>query len=616
MKHLSTFLASRRASVALGWEIATHAPLPFLATLGIQIANGARNGLYAWLTAGVINGLVAGRGAIGWSAWFAAVLTMENLSWTYMWPTRGWLTDLAVLEVERRVLAGAAAQPLLRFSDPQWVDLLSRGTRDIGDRMGRWIGGIFDLFGAVIQVVGMLIAVFALGGGPTMILALILASAVNIFAQGRLADVELRRSQRQARPRREATAWAGLATLRAAAAEVRAFNLGAWLRARWESAYRACASEDLVASGRRLRWDGLSNAADMGAYVAVLVLAGHAALRAGPIRAAGVFAALLEAAAGMQGFFSNLLGTAGNMHEHSTLIADLAPLLFEDQKAVAARRGEPGSAHPPTLAAATTPTAPAVPAVAVDIDRVTFRYPRATEDAVRGVTAMVHPGEVVALVGPNGAGKSTLAALVLGLLTPAEGTVRLDGRTTEQTRSSAVFQDFVRYTLPVRDNVGFGALERLAVDSELRGALRQSGSHLADGDLDAWLGPEFDGQDLSGGEWLRLAVARGAVANPGLIVMDEPTAAIDPLAEVDLVRRLLALGRVRTAIVVSHRLGIARAADRILVLDHGMLVEEGHHDDLLRAGGLYARMWRAQASWYTPLGAQGGDTVPAAADGP
>lgn len=164
-------------------------------------------------------------------------------------------------------------------------------------------------------------------------------------------------------------------------------------------------------------------------------------------------------------------------------------------------------------------------------------------------------------------------------------------------RASAVLQDFVRYTLPVRDNVGFGDLARREDDAALADALERAGSDLGAG-LDTWLGNEFGGPDLSGGQWLRLAVARGILPEADLIVMDEPTAAIDPLAEVDIVRRLLALGRSRTAVVVSHRLGVARAADRIIVLDQGRVVEEGTHEHLLSRDGLYARMWRAQASWY------------------
>jgi len=208
-------------------------------------------------------------------------------------------------------------------------------------------------------------------------------------------------------------------------------------------------------------------------------------------------------------------------------------------------------------------------------------------------------------VGPNGAGKSTLAALLLGLHAPDRGRVRVGGAPPAPGLASAVFQDFVRYRLTVRDNVGFGDLRRLRDDAALGGALERAGSDLG-GTLDVWLAPEFGGRDLSGGEWLRVAIARGTLPPAGLVVLDEPTAALDPLAEVDLVRRLLALGRGRTAVVVSHRLGVARLADRVLVLDGGRLVEEGSHAELLARGGLYARLWQAQASWYAQAADAGG----------
>lgn len=173
---------------------------------------------------------------------------------------------------------------------------------------------------------------------------------------------------------------------------------------------------------------------------------------------------------------------------------------------------------------------------------------------------------------------------------------------TRTALGGAVFQDFASYTLTVRDNVGFGDLARICDDVALLAALRRAGSELADADagLDEWLGPAFGGRDLSGGQWLRVAIARGIVGHRPFLVLDEPTAAIDPVAEVDLVQRLLDVGRGGTAIVVSHRLGVARMADRILVMDEGRVVEEGTHAALVAAHGLYARMWQAQAAWYAP----------------
>jgi ATP-binding cassette subfamily B protein len=577
---------SWRRAAGLAWDVAVQAPGPAALSLLIQLVNGARSGLYAWLTAGLVNHLVAGAGALPWAAAFAAVTTAENLTWVYMGPARQWLTDMAVLRVQARILRQAAEAPLARFFDPDWADRLARATGDLGERIGRWLGGGLDLVGTAIQMLGLLAAVLALGGGWGLAAVLAAASLTGVHAQGRLAAVELERSRRGARPRRLAGAWSDLATRRAAAAELRLFGLSTWICGRWEEAYAAVAAEDARAAGRRLAWDGMQTAVGIAAYGAVLALAGLAAWHAGPARGAGVFAGLLEGSFTLQGVFDQFLRTAGRMQEHGALVEDLAALLPQPAPAGGAKapeaRAVPGDGRP----------------VPVAVAGVHYRYPGAAEEALRGVTLRLAPGEVVALVGPNGAGKSTLAAVLLGLLEPTAGSARVGEAGTAAPRASAVFQDFVRYALPLRDNVGFGALERLHDDPALRHALEEAGSSLAAADLDTWLGPEFGGRDLSGGEWMRVAIARGVVGQGGLVVLDEPTAAVDPLAEVELVRRLLALGRGRTAIIVSHRLGIARNADRILVLDRGRVVEEGRHEELLARGGLYARMWGAQAAWY------------------
>ena len=152
--------------------------------------------------------------------------------------------------------------------------------------------------------------------------------------------------------------------------------------------------------------------------------------------------------------------------------------------------------------------------------------------------------------------------------------------------------------LPVRDNVGFGDIARIQEENGIQNALVKAGSTFSQ-DLDAWLGSEFGGRDVSGGEWMRIAVARGLFRNSNFIVFDEPTTSIDPGAEVEMARQLLTKHASRSVIVVSHRLGIARLCDRILVLDAGRMVEQGSHDELISSGGLYAKMWNAQAAWYT-----------------
>lgn len=311
--------------------------------------------------------------------------------------------------------------------------------------------------------------------------------------------------------------------------------------------------------------------------------------------APGSAALVLTAIGGLVNSVARLAFSGREFVDHAGYARDLRVLLLElpDDGARAVSGAPPG----PTQVAFPHPLRRGL-----RLEAVGYRYPGGDRDALCDLHAEIAAGSVVALVGSNGAGKSTLAALLLGLYRPTAGGVRR-ASPPGAGAASAVLQDFVRSTLPVRDHVGFGDLARRDDDAALLAALRQAGSDLQ-AELDLWLGTDFGGPDLSGGQWLRLALARGMLPAAGLVVLDEPTAAIDPVAEVDIVRRLLAFGRGRTAVVVSHRLGIARAADRILVLEGGRVVEEGGHDALRAAGGLYARMWEAQAAWYRPDAAE------------
>ena len=216
----------------------------------------------------------------------------------------------------------------------------------------------------------------------------------------------------------------------------------------------------------------------------------------------------------------------------------------------------------------------------------------------------------MALVGENGAGKTTLVKVLTGLYRPTEGRVLYGGRDlaefdlrTLRDRQAAVFQDHVRYAFTLSDNVGYGRAEhrddRTAVEAAAaRGGADAVAAALPQG-YDTLLTQQFSGgTDLSGGQWQRVAVSRGFMRDAPLVVLDEPTAALDPKAEADVFHRFAAMAGGRTALLVSHRLGFARLCDRVLVLGDGRLIEQGTHDDLVAAGGTYARMWEMQAQWY------------------
>lgn len=240
---------------------------------------------------------------------------------------------------------------------------------------------------------------------------------------------------------------------------------------------------------------------------------------------------------------------------------------------------------------------------------MTFCYPESDRAVLHDVSLEIQPGEKVALLGENGAGKTTLVKLLLGLYDPTQGVICYDGhdlRTLEPNcvweQVSAVFQDYAMYHLTVRENVGFGKLERLNDTTAIRRAAKLGGAaDFVEGwkdQFEAYLGPTFGGRDLSGGQWQKVATSRSFMRQPQFLVLDEPTAALDPQAEVEVYKRFQEMAGGRTTLLISHRIGFARLADRIIVLKEGHVVESGTHQELLASEGEYAQLFATQAKWY------------------
>jgi ATP-binding cassette subfamily B protein len=287
--------------------------------------------------------------------------------------------------------------------------------------------------------------------------------------------------------------------------------------------------------------------------------------------------------------------TAGNF---STALTAARALLELEDHAAAHPRGQ--AAPPPRLASG------------IRLEDVAFAY---GEETVLGPLSLTLPaGATVALVGENGAGKTTLVKLLCGLHRPGSGQILVDGTELAELdhaawreRVSGAFQDFVRFALPLRESVGVGDLPRIEDAAAVRAALTRAGA----GDvervgLETRVGGRFTGgRELSGGQWQRLALARGLMrANPLLVVLDEPTASLDAHSEAALFARYAEAARTLAAaqgtitLLVSHRFSTVRAADLIVVLEHGRIAESGTHDELLAAGGTYAELFRLQARGY------------------
>lgn len=329
-------------------------------------------------------------------------------------------------------------------------------------------------------------------------------------------------------------------------------------------------------------------------YVGLLALLVHFVIL-GRV-SAGLFGAVYLAMDAIFKWFEELFDRLGFAYENAAFGANYISFLESPERAR-------GHASPPRDQG-------------IELVETSLQYPGAAENAVEKVTLSIKPGESVAIVGENGAGKSSLVRIIAGLYQPDHGSVRVGGIDLRDAademrfhRLAAVMQHYQRYRMTLFDNVriaephtradgGSDTDERLRAAQALEQAEFEKHHSMAGIDLDTMLSREFGGVDLSGGEWQRVAIARGLYRTHDTIILDEPTAAIDPIEEDRVYRMFLDAAHGKTAIIVTHRLGLARIADRILVMEHGRIVQDGSHADLIAADGPYARMFRSQAAWY------------------
>ena len=380
-----------------------------------------------------------------------------------------------------------------------------------------------------------------------------------------------------------------LIATRQTAAELRSFTMRGFLLDRFARLAAYARNAELTAARRTTETQvvasAMSGVATFGVYATLGALLASGAL---PLSVAGTAVLALRSAAGS---IQQLMYAVNQCYEEG--------LYFSDYLAFCANAAD-------RIPATGTVAAPSAFS-RITADEVTFSYPGVATPALRDVSIEINCGEVIALVGENGSGKTTLAKILAGLYRPSAGRVRWDEVSISDVdgdplreQIAVIAQDHGNWPLSVRDNITMG---RRFDDALLTAAVTASGadtviSELAKG-YDTLLAREFkDGAELSGGQWQRIAAARGIYRTAPLLIMDEPTAALDARAEYALFSSLRLLAQDRTVLIITHRLASVRQADRIYVLAHGRVIESGTHAELLDLGGQYAELYTLQASQY------------------
>lgn len=246
----------------------------------------------------------------------------------------------------------------------------------------------------------------------------------------------------------------------------------------------------------------------------------------------------------------------------------------------------------------------------IKVENLSFQYPHSNRKTLENISFEIDHGEKIAIVGKNGAGKSTLINCIIGLYKTTEGKVLYDGIHIDQInplnlrkKISAIFQDFVRYQLSVKINVCISDIQNIDNDEKIKKVVKETGIDSLIEKLiygyDTELGTAFSGgQELSGGQWQKIGLTRALFKESEIIILDEPTAALDPIAESEILSKFIKSTKDKTAIFITHRLGICRDVDRIIVLDNGKLIEQGSHNELMKIKGEYADMFKSQSDWY------------------